>query len=143
MALRQAGRVPELLAPVPLRDRRLLRLAVLALATSEHRRHVPPLLHLGTPGGPEVVVAGDDAWDHGLRTELVGAALRALDDPPWAWLTRSGPLSFQDADAAWLGPVLTAAAERGADVAFVVVTRHGWRDPRSGVEQRWRRIRQR
>lgn len=135
--------MPELRAPVPPRDRRLLRLAVLALATGEHRRHVPPLLHLGTPGGREVVVPDGDGWDHGLRTELAGAALRALGDPPWAWLTRGGPLSLQDVDVAWLGPVLTAAAERGADLAFVIVTRHGWRDPRSGVEQRWRRIRQR
>lgn len=135
--------MPELLTPVPPRDRRLLRRAVLALATSDRRRHVPAVLHLGTPGGREVVVVDDDSWDHGLRTELVGAALRALDDPAWVWLTRGGPLSFQDVDAAWLGPVLTAAAERDADLAFVVVTRHGWRDPRSGVEQRWRRIRQR
>jgi hypothetical protein len=135
--------VPELLAPVAPHDRRLLRLAVLALATGEHRRHVPPLLHLGTPGGREVVVAGEDGWDHGLRTELAGAVLKALGDPSWAWLTRGGPLSLQDVDAAWLGPVLSAAAERDADLAFVVVTRHGWRDPRSGVEQRWRRIRRR
>jgi hypothetical protein len=46
-------------------------------------------------------------------------------------------------DAAWLGPTLTAAAERDTDLAFVVVTRHGWTDPRSDVRREWKRIRQR
>ena len=76
-------------------------------------------------------------------TELVGAVLRSLEDPPWVWVTRVGPLSLQDVDVAWLGPTVTAAHERGADPAFVVVTRHGWRDPRSGVGQQWQRIRRR
>ncbi|MGA8248897.1 MAG: hypothetical protein WB797_18470 [Nocardioides sp.] len=122
---------------------RLLRRAVLELATGEHRRHFTPVLHVGTPGGPTVAITDDPAWDHGLRTDLVGAALRALHDPAWAWVTRTGPLTLQDVDAAWLGPTVTAAAERGADVAFVVVTRHGWTDPRSGVRREWKRIRQR
>lgn len=123
--------------------RRLLRRAVLDLATSEHRRHFPSLLHVGTPGGPAITMTEDPSWDHGLRTDLVGAALRALHEPAWAWVTRSGPLTLEDVDAAWLGPTLTAAAERGADVAFVVVTRHGWADPRSGVRREWKRIRRR
>jgi hypothetical protein len=135
--------VPVLLDPLPLRDRRLLREAVLALATTEHRHHFPPQLHVGTPGGATVTVTDDRDWDHGLRTELMGAVLRSLDDPPWVWVTRLGPLSFQDVDAAWLGPAVTAAQERGSDLAFVVVTRHGWRDPRSGAGQQWRRIRRR
>jgi hypothetical protein len=88
-------------------------------------------------------VADNSSWDHGLRTEIVGATLRALHDPPWVWVTRSGPLSLQDADAAWLGPTFAAAGERGVEVGYVVVTRHGWLDPRSGLLQQWKRIRPR
>ncbi len=69
--------------------------------------------------------------------------LRALDDPPWAWVTRAGPLCLQDVDVAWLGAAVAAAEERGSDVAFVVVTRHGWTDPRSGLRREWKRIRER
>jgi hypothetical protein len=135
--------MPVLREPLPLADRRLLRAAVLELATTDHRRHVPPVLHLGVPGGSTLAVADDPAWDHGLRTDIAGAVLRARDDPSWVWVTRSGPLSMQDVDAAWLGPVTAAAAERGVDPAYVVVTRHGWVDPRSGLRQEWKRIRRR
>jgi hypothetical protein len=135
--------VPVLREPLARADLRVLRTAVLQLARSDHRRHVPPTLHVGVPGGTTTTVEDDAAWDHGLRTEIVGAALRARADPPWVWVTRSGPMSWQDVDAAWLGPTVTAAAEREIDVAYVVVTRHGWTDPRSGVGRRWQRIRQR
>jgi hypothetical protein len=128
--------------PVPAPTERLLRSAVLDLAT-ERRRRVPPVLHVGAPGS-WMTVPDDRTWDHGLRTDLVGAALRRLDRPEAvAWVTRSGPLTMQDVDAAWLAPVVTAGAERDMDVTFVVVTRHGWVDPRSGVRRVWRRIRQR
>ena len=129
--------------PLTLADRRALRVAVLTLARTDHRRHVPPALHVGVPGGPATVLRDDPTWDHGLRTEIAGALLRALQDPPWVWIARSGPLSAQDVDMAWLAPALAAAAERGVDVTFVVVTRHGWTDPRSGLRQEWKRIRQR
>ena len=139
----QAGGMPALREPLTLADRRLLRVAVLGLAGSDRRRHIPPSLHVGVPGGEVTTVADDPGWDHGLRTEIVGAMLRARRDPPWVWVTRSGPLSVQDVDAAWLGPTLAAAAERTVDVGYVVVTRHGWADPRSGLRQEWKRIRQR
>jgi hypothetical protein len=116
---------------------------VLELATADRRRRVPPVLHVGVPGGSASTVIDDPAWDQGLRTEIVGAVLRARRDPPWVWLTRSGPLTLQDADAAWLAPTLAAAAERSLDVSFVVVTRHGWTDPRSGLCREWKRIRSR
>ncbi len=133
-----------LIDPPPARERRLLRTAVLALAVAEHRHRFPAVLHVGTPGGPTVSVTDDPAWDHGLRTEMVGAVLRSLHDPRWVWVTRSGALApLQDVDAAWLSPTLAAARERGCDPAFVVVTRHGWRDPRSGANRHWRRIRSR
>jgi hypothetical protein len=135
--------MPVLVDPLPLADRRVLRTAVLLLATTDRRRHVPPALHVGLPGGPTWTIADDPTWDHGLRTEIVGAALRARRDPSWVWVTRSGPLSMQDVDAAWLGPTASAAAERGVDPAYVVVTRRGWLDPRSGLLQEWKRFRRR
>lgn len=143
MVLGQAGGVAVLQDPLASGQRRLLRRAVLDLAAGEHRRHFPPVLHVGTPGGATISVTDDPDWDHGLRTDLVGALLRALHDPAWAWVTRTGALGLQDVDGAWLGPTVTAAAERGTDVAFVVVTRHGWTDPRSDVRREWKRIRQR
>lgn len=135
--------MPVLRAPLSPEDARVLRRAVLDLATADRRRHVPPVLRVGVPGGEIRSVADDPTWDHGLRTEVVGAMLRAAGDPPWVWVTRSGPLTLQDVDAAWLGAALSAAAERRVDVAFVVVTRHGWTDPRSGFGRRWQRIRRR
>lgn len=135
--------MPVLRDPLPLAHRRALRTAVLQLATGDHRRHVPPCLHVGVPGGPTTTVPDDPAWDHGLRVEILGALLRDAHDPPWVWVTRSGPLVLQDVDAAWLGAVVAAGGERGVDPAYVVVTRHGWTDPRSGLAQEWKRIRRR
>jgi hypothetical protein len=135
--------MPVLHAPLSSSDGRALRQAVLDLATRDRRRRVPAVLHVGVPGGACRSVPDDPTMDHGLRTEIVGAVLRATGDPPWVWVTRSGPLSVQDVDAAWLGATLAAASEREADVAFVVVTRHGWSDPRSGLRREWRRIRAR
>jgi hypothetical protein len=135
--------VPVLRLPLTLAHRRLLRLAVLTLARTDHRRRVPPALQVGMPGDSVTSLTDDPTWDQGLRTEIVGALLRAGHDPPWVWVVRSGPLSVQDVDMAWLAPTVAAAGERGVDVAFIVVTRHGWADPRSGVRQEWKRIRQR
>ncbi len=130
--------------PVPPETARRLRRAVLDLAVSDHRRRIPPVLHVGTPGGPAYAVADERGWDPGLRTDLVGAVLRRLGTgSATAWITRSGPLRIQDVDVDWLGPVVRAAAERRADVTYVVVTRHGWFDPRSGAHREWRRIRPR
>lgn len=131
--------------PLPPRTARLLRRAVLDLASSERRLHFPPVLHTGLPGGVVISVTDDPSWDHGLRTDIVGTVRKELPDPaPLTWLTRGGgPGSWQDADAAWLGPVVAAFAERDEDATFVVVTRRGWTDPRSGVGRAWKRIRQR
>jgi hypothetical protein len=136
--------VPVLQEPLPLLTTRLLRRAVLDLASSEHRHHFPAVLHAGVPGAAVISVTDDPSWDHALRTDIVGTVRKELTDPaPLAWLTRSGPGSLQDVDAAWLAPVVAAFAERDEDATFVVVTRHGWTDPRSGVGRTWRRIRQR
>jgi hypothetical protein len=134
--------VPVIEEPIASEHRRLLRGAVL-LAGADGRRRLAPVLHVGVPGSTTVSVPDDSSWDHGLRTEIVGAALRTCDDPPWIWVTRSGPLTLQDVDAAWLAPSLVAAAEREIDIAFVVVTRHGWTDPRSGAGRQWKRLRDR
>jgi hypothetical protein len=136
--------VPALQEPLPSPTARLLRRAVLDLAVCEHRRHFAPALHTGVPGGPVISLTDDPTWDHGLRTDIVATVLSAVGgEPPLTWLTRSGTGSLHDVDAAWLGPVLTAYAERDGDATFVVVTRHGWTDPRSGLGRRWKRIRRR
>jgi hypothetical protein len=137
--------VPVLREPLPAQTLRLLRRAVLDLATSEHRRRFPAVLHVGTPGADQVLVVDDPGWDRGLRADLVATALHRSrsEGLPWVWLTRPGSLSLHDADAAWLGPAVAAALERGDDAMFVVVTRHGWLDPRSGLCRTWQRIRRR
>jgi hypothetical protein len=88
---------------------------------------------------------GDDA-DHALRTDVVAALLRRTTRPgvePVLWLTRPGPLDLQDEDAAWLAAARAATGEAGRALTMVVVTRKGWRDPRSGVQRTWRRLRPR
>lgn len=130
--------------PVPTATARLLRRAVLDLATTEHRRRFPAVVHLGRPGSIRTCLTHDPQWDRGLRADLVGTALRAgrLDEA-WVWLTRPGALTLGDVDAAWLTAVVATSAELDVDATFVVVTRHGWFDPRGGAGRTWRRIRQR
>lgn len=126
----------------------LLRRAVLDHVRSEQRRSFPALLHAGRPGGTEEVVAVDpDATlDQALRADVVAALLhrgRSSGAVPLLWLTRPGALGLEDVDAAWVSGARTAGAEAGVDLTLVVVTRHGWVDPRSGVRREWRRLRQR
>jgi hypothetical protein len=123
-----------------------LRLAVGLFRMAETRRQFPPRLQVGTPGGEassfEDLAA--DRLDADLRTE-VGAALlsRALvaTPSPAAWLTRTGELSTHDTDLVWLSATERAAAEAGIALPFVVVTRRGWYDPRTGARREWRRLR--
>lgn len=127
-----------------LRD--LLRTAVAVHGRSEPRRVYAPLLHAGRPGGPEVVFGHrreDGRLDHALRTDVVEEMLRRTDHVPGRllWLTRPGGLDLHELDHAWLAASLAAAGETGTAHRFAVVTRHGWRDPRSGEERRWRRLR--
>ena len=120
-------------------------------ALSEPRRVFAPLLHVGRPGGPEAVFAfgAHDPADQSLRTDVVAALLRRTRSAdrsgpaPLVWLTRAGPLDLQDVDAAWLAAARAASAEAGLPLTLVVVTRHGWRDPRSGVGRVWKRVRAR
>jgi hypothetical protein len=138
---------PGLTEPVAPRLAALLRRAVLEHATSEPRRHFPARLHVGTPGGAQRVLAlGTEPTDHSLRTDVVAAMLSrapSYDGGPVVWLTRPGELDLQDVDAQWLSAALAATAEAARPLTLVVVNRHGWRDPRSGLSRHWKRLRRR
>ena len=137
-----------LVDPLPPDLHAALRRAALDHALSERRRLFTPALHVGSPGGVQAVLAlaSGERLDHALRTDLV-AALRhrvAGEVPaPVTWLTRPGDLALQDLDALWLAAARAAWAEAGASLTLVVVDRHGWRDPRSGLTRTWRRLRRR
>jgi hypothetical protein len=60
-----------------------------------------------------------------------------------AWLTRPGDLDVQDVDLAWLRAIAAVSDETDRMLPFVVVTRRGWRDPRTGAGRSWARLRQR
>lgn len=136
----QAGPVPT---PLPPEDPRR-RVAVLELARSERRRVHPALVHVGTPGGEAVVVAGEVGWDHAARVDLLSRLLwSARECRPLVWLTRTGALEWQDRDAEWFAACRAAGSETGLEVDFLVVTRHGWWEPRTGDLRTWKRIRDR
>ena len=153
------GRVPGTVTgvdglsdPLARRTRVLLRQAVLAHVAAERRRVHPGVLHVGVPGGPIATLSLDtvEPSDPGLRTDVV-AALRvratqkggADGGEPLVWLTRTGGLDLQDVDVRWLTAACAAYDEAGAPLSFVVVTRQGWRDPRSGLSRTWSRLRPR
>lgn len=129
---------------------RQLRRAVLD-HTTEVRKRYRPLLHLGEPGGVELTFAiTGEPIDQALRADIISAMRhRALASShgdlnrPLVWLTRPGDLDTQDIDAAWLAAARQSFAEANEPLTFVVVNRRGWRDPRSGVERTWRRLRAR
>jgi len=140
--------MPVLTEPLGAVQATALRATVLAFKAGEQRRTFAPALHIGAPGGPAVRhdLRTDEVLDHALRTEVVAALLlrcRPLASTPTVWLTRPGEPVWHDLDAAWLPPAMAAYAEAGLPLTFVVVTRHGWYDPRSGLTRRWRRLRDR
>ena len=125
-----------------------LRAAVLALKAAERRRQFPPVVQVGQPGGCATrhAVRAGDMLDHSLGADVVAALLlraRPQAEDPVVWLTRPGEPTWHDVDAAWLPAAAAAYAEAGVPLTFVVVTRHGWYDPRSGVARVWRRLRDR
>jgi hypothetical protein len=136
-----------LVEPVPTPLRRVLRQAVLDHAVTERRPLHLPILHVGVPGLREAVhpVRPDEPTDHALRADVVAALVRrtALAGRPLVWLTRPGALVDQDVDADWLSAARQAFGEAGRPLVFVVVNRHGWRDPRSGLAATWVRMRPR
>ncbi|HWJ83431.1 MAG TPA: hypothetical protein VNS55_14425 [Nocardioides sp.] len=133
--------------PVPRALQRVLRRAVLELALGERRREHPPVLNVGLPErDPRRFRAEpDEALDHALRVDVVQAMLRrSLERSvvPLIWLTRMEGEDWE-CDVAWGAAVRAAGAELGVSLGLVVVTRHGWHDPRSGVGRTWKRIRAR
>ena len=106
-------------------------------------------LWIGRPRGPvdeQIGLRVGDDLDAALRFEIALALMERFDKQapagtPWMWLTRTGAPDTHDLDLAWLSGVLAAAAAASRDVEFVVVTRQGWYDPRSGAVQRWARVR--
>lgn len=137
----------SLTEPVPRALEKVLRLAVLEHATTEHRRSFAPVLHVGLPERPSrhFEARSDEALDDALRVEVVEAMVRGpLEQSfvPLVWLTRPAA-EEADCDVAWLRAVRAAGAELGVALGLVVVTRHGWHDPATGVHRRWQRIRRR
>jgi hypothetical protein len=144
--------VDGLREPLARRTQLLLRAAVLAHVSAERRRVHPAALHVGVPGGPVAALALDavEPSDPGLRTDVVAALrVRAARDgladaaDALVWLTRAGGLELQDVDVRWLAAARAAYDEAGAALSFVVVTKQGWRDPRSGLSRTWVRLRPR
>lgn len=143
-----AGQIEGSSPAVPEPPPAAMRAAVLAFKASEPRRIFPPVIHVGTPGGRAATFAerSADGLDHGLRTEVIAALLsRALvnDRQPVTWLTRPGGVETHDADLAWLAAARSAYGEAGVPLAMAVVTRDGWRDPRTGHGATWKRLRDR
>ena len=133
----------EVREPVGREQRALLRRAVVEHVRTLHGRSFPPVVHVGTPGGRvnRFTVRSDEPTDHALRADIVAAMLGRTRPAPWLWLSRQGDLALHDLDADWLAAAATAYSEAGADLTMVVVTRRGWRDPRSGASRTWVRLR--
>lgn len=133
--------------PVPRDLQQCLRLAALDHVSAGRRRSFPAMVHVGLPRGVQRVYspAGDVILDQALRTDILAALLRHTatcnPSPPIVWLTRPGRLDLEDVDAAWLAASRAAFAEAECRLTFVVVTRSGWRDPRSATQRTWRRLR--
>ena len=134
--------MPHLLEAADSSVLHLARTAVRAHAARERRRRYAPVLHVGVPAVRELSVpAQPAATDHALRCDVVAAMLARTEGRHLAWLTRPGELTLHDVDAAWLAAVTAAYAEAGRDLTWLVVTRRGWWDPRSGACRTWRRVR--
>jgi hypothetical protein len=138
--------VPTFEEPVSRADQTLLRHLVLEHKADERRHRFPAVLHLGSRGGapPARVEEAGDHLDHALRCEVLAAILRRTRaDRLMAWLTRPGDLDVQDVDLAWLRALAAVGGETDRCLPYVVITRGGWRDPRSGAGRSWARLRQR
>lgn len=135
-------------APITRTEHSVFRAAVIDFKEATPRGRAPVSLHVGVPGRAVArhVVERGQPLDQALRTDISAALLQrtaAAAGHRWAWLTRSGSLALHDADVAWSAAWYAACAEAEVDVPFVVVTRTGWRDPRTGVVRQWSRLRRR
>ena len=128
---------------------RVLRRAVVDLNRTETRRVFAPVLHAGFPGGDRRTLELDPTWelDATLRVDMVEAITRhhlAQGRVPLLWLTRpEDAAATLESDRAWAGATRAAGAELTVSLDLVVVTRHAWLDPRTGVGRTWRRVRER
>lgn len=124
-----------------------LRRAVLDHVGSESRRVFAAAIHLGLPGGPCVELTLDRRQDdQALCTDVLESMVarhrrRHHDVTPLVWLTRRGTLEAQDLDLRWSSAAHHAALELEVALPMAVVTRQGWRDPRTGETRTWRRLR--
>lgn len=135
-------------APITRSEHAVFRAAVIELKESSPRGRAPVSLVVGVAGRGVArhVVGPGQVLDHALRTDISAALLQrtaAATGHRWAWVSRSGSLALHDADVAWSAAWYAACAEAGVDVPIVVVTRKGWRDPRSEVLREWSRLRRR
>lgn len=137
----------SLSAPITQAEHRVFRAAVIAFKEAVPRGRAPVSLHVGVPGSTVAshVVERGQALDQALRTDISAALLQRTSAARqrWAWLTRGGALALHDADVVWSAAWYAACAEAVVDVPFVVVTRTGWRDPRTGIQREWSRLRRR
>ena len=136
---------PGIQEPLPTLLRKVLRGTVREHARNERRRVHPAVLHVGIPGGEQrtLELEPGEHPDLAARIEIVEAMARAFlarDVVPLLWLTRM-PEGPDVEDLAWAAAVTAASGELGVRLDLVVVTRRSWRDPRSGVGQRWARVR--
>lgn len=132
--------------PLPRPLERLLRHAAWEHAVSTRQRVLVPQLHVGVPGEPHPVLAaaeGGSIPDQALGADALHAMRAVAGERSIVWLVRTGPRVAQDVDLAWLAAARQAFAEQAADLVFVVVDRHGWWDPRSGLQATWGRLRRR
>lgn len=135
-------------APITRTEHAVFRGAVLEFKEAYPRGRSPVSMQVGVPGRlvARHVVEHGQVLDQALRTDIAAALLQrtaAAAGHRWAWLTRIGSLALHDADVAWSAAWYAACAEAGVDMAFVVVTRTGWRDPRTDVLREWSRLRRR
>lgn len=128
---------------------KVLRRAVVDHARGEERRAFRPVLHVGFPGGDQRTLELREGWrlDQALRVDMIEAITRGHLDQgrvPLLWLTRAdGEEATTGEDLAWAAAARAAGTELGVALDLVVVTRHSWHDPRTGVGRAWRRARDR
>lgn len=140
----------DLADPADLADR--LRHAVVRHGAAEVRRVHPAVVRVGDPRDPAGTVASWElagqlappAWDHALRLDALGAAVRRLPvtaEPALVWLTRTGGLETQDLDLAWCAATTAASGEHDVPLLMAVVTRFGWHLPAWDLRRQWVRPR--
>jgi hypothetical protein len=128
-------------------DAALLRSLVLTLRLSQRRRVFAPRVQIGDPPNTWVSFefVSPAVPDFAIRCDVVGTLLERTERPTMVWMTRSGrPDESSDEDLSWLAATQAAFREAAVPLArFVIVTRYGWLDPRSGATRTWRRLRDR